>query len=340
MRVPERLARYSPILALALGLALGVALLAGVGAGRVLDLLLRAGWWMPAILALHLIQIALTGLAWQAVALPGAPSFRVFLGVRWLREGVNSLLPVLPVTGLLAAIRVLVRAGLALPVAVAATLADTIVELVAQIPFTILGLALLVGARGTEVVTGWMLAGLAVLGVVGLAMVPAQRLGLARFVERRARALGWAGRIDGLDAALAEIQRGRRRLALAAAWHLLAWVLGAAEVWLAMRALGHPIGWDAALVIESLGLALRGAGVLVPGALGVQEGGFILVCGLFGVPPALGLALSLIKRLRDAAFGVPSLALWLRLERRGRVARVRTGGGGWPPWVRPGTRSG
>lgn len=38
-------------------------------------------------------------------------------------------------------------------------------------------------------------------------------------------------------------------------------------------------------------MAVRSAGFAVPGALGVQEGGFILVGGLFGVGPDLALAL-------------------------------------------------
>jgi putative membrane protein len=315
MPVPELTARAAPAVALLLGLALGSLLVADFGAVRVAGLLLHAGWGLLAILALHLVQLALTAAAWRAVAAP-APGIGVFLTVRWLREGVNSLLPVLPVAGLLAAIRVLVRCGLALPKAVAATLADTGVELVTQIPFTLLGFALLVLARGAGAVTGWMVGGLAVLCAVVAVLLPAQRLGLARLAERGAGQLGWPGRIDGLDAALARIQHTRRPLAVAALWHELAWLLGGAEVWIGLRALGHGVGAAPALVIESLGQAVRGTAFLIPGAFGVQEGGFILLAGLFGVPPAAGLALSLLKRLRDVAFGVPSLALWMVLERR------------------------
>jgi putative membrane protein len=340
MQVPERLRRYAPLLALALGLALGGGLLAGVGIGRVFSLLAHARWWLSAILLLRLAQFTLTAKAWRIVSGPGAPPFGVFLSTRWLREGVNSLLPVLPVAGLLAAIRVLVRHGMALPQAVAATLADTGMELLAQIPFTVLGLALLAISHGTAAVSAWMVAGLGVLCALAAALVPAQRLGLARFAERRAQHLGWARRIEGLDSALARIQGSRVRLARAVFCHLLAWMLGGAEVWLVLRAFGHPVGAVPAFVIESLGLALRGVAFLVPGALGVQEGSFMLVCGLFGVPPAMGLALSLVKRLRDVAFGVPSLALWLRMERRGGVAPVAGGGEGSLAWQRPGTRSG
>ena len=319
---PDRFRRLSTVLAL----ALGGALLAHVGIARVADLLLRARWWLASVLVLHMVQIALTAAAWRTVARPGVPALHVFVVARWLREGVNSLLPVLPVAGPLAAIRLLVRRGMVLPHAVAATLADSTVELVTQIPFTLFGLVLLVAVRGRGAVSVWMMAGLGVTCALGAMLVPAQRLGFARLAERGARRFGWAGRIDGLDVALARIQGQRRGLAVAAVRHLLAWMLGGLEVWIALRALGHAIGGAPALVIESLGLAIRGAAFVVPGALGVQEGGLILVCGLFGVSPALGLALSLVKRLRDAAFGVPSLALWLGAERRQGVAPGRVDG--------------
>lgn len=57
-------------------------------------------------------------------------------------------------------------------------------------------------------------------------------------------------------------------------------------------------------------MAVRSAGFAVPGALGVQEGGFILVGGLFGVGPDLALALSMVKRLRELIVGCSGLLLW------------------------------
>ena len=43
--------------------------------------------------------------------------------------------------------------------------------------------------------------------------------------------------------------------------------------------------------------AVRGAAFAVPGALGAQEGGLIVLCAIFGVPPDAALALSLVKRI-------------------------------------------
>ena len=122
--------------------------------------------------------------------------------------------------------------------------------------------------------------------------------------------------MEGLHAALIACYRAPRRLALAATWHSISWLLGGIEICLALHFLGHDIGIGPGLVIESLGQALKAVGFAVPGALGVQEGGYIVVCQLFGLSPEIAIALSLMKRLREVVLGVPGLVAWQRMEGR------------------------
>ena len=75
-------------------------------------------------------------------------------------------------------------------------------------------------------------------------------------------------------------------------------------------------------MIESLAQAIRSVAFFVPGAVGVQEGGFVVVAGLFGVPPDAALSISLTKRVRELALG-PS--------RPGRVAMAGTAGSAGNP---------
>jgi uncharacterized membrane protein YbhN (UPF0104 family) len=96
----------------------------------------------------------------------------------------------------------------------------------------------------------------------------------------------------------------------------LSWALGAVEVALAAHYLGRSVTLAQAFIIESLGQAVKAVGFAVPGALGVQEGGLILVCGLFGITPVTAIALSLIKRLREIVLGVPGLLAWGWVELR------------------------
>ena len=60
---------------------------------------------------------------------------------------------------------------------------------------------------------------------------------------------------------------------------------------------------------------------VIPGAIGVQEGGFIALCGVFGIPAPTAIALSLIKRLPEIVLGIPGLLLWQGLEGRHLLRR-------------------
>ena len=92
------------------------------------------------------------------------------------------------------------------------------------------------------------------------------------------------------------------------------WIVGVAEVLIVFAFMGSPISIAEALVIESLLHAIRGAAFAIPGALGAQEGGLVLLCAVFGIPPEQAIALSLVKRAADLAIGVPGLVGWQMLE--------------------------
>jgi uncharacterized membrane protein YbhN (UPF0104 family) len=57
---------------------------------------------------------------------------------------------------------------------------------------------------------------------------------------------------------------------------------------------------------------------VVPGALGVQEGGFLLVCTVLGIDGTTALALAAARRLRDLIVFFPGLIAWQWAEARAR----------------------
>jgi uncharacterized membrane protein YbhN (UPF0104 family) len=148
-------------------------------------------------------------------------------------------------------------------------------------------------------------------------------------MDRIARALGkgWVERTAAgaaaLDEALAETYRHRGRLAWSCFLHLACWVASAAEAWVVLGLAGSPLPFSAVLVIESLLYATRSAAFLVPNAVGVQEGAYIVFGAAFGLSPETALALSLLKRARDLVIGLPAIGVWQiveggRLWRRGK----------------------
>jgi putative membrane protein len=315
------LRRATTAVAALAGAALAAWLLAQYGAAAVARLLLRAGWGIFFVIALHGMQLWLTAIGWRALMPAAAPSRAWLTTLRMVREGVNTLVPSGQIGGLVAAMRLLGRHGLRAAEAVAATVVDISVELVTQIVFTLLGLALLVVELGHLPFAVPLFAGVAVLAAMLAALLGAQRFGLFRLSERVAARFGLRN-VEGLHEAVLALYRRPARLAWSAACHLLAWALGAVEVCVALHFLGQDIGPAEGFVIESLGQTIRAASFAIPAALGVQEGGYVLLCGLFAIPPDAALALSLVKRLRELCFAAPSLMLWQRMEAGGRPAPI------------------
>jgi len=93
-------------------------------------------------------------------------------------------------------------------------------------------------------------------------------------------------------------------------WQPVQCVATAVELWLALHFLGARATLLEAVVIESLIQALSSAAFFVPGGLGVQEGGFILIGGAFGLDPPTCLALAGARRIRDLLIFVPGLLAW------------------------------
>jgi putative membrane protein len=317
--------KFGAIIGGIVGVCLSAWLLESYGVGRILDLLQHAGWFgILTVVAFHLVQVLFSALGWRVIAGPTVPrpGLRTYMVMRWIREGVNNLLPVGQIGGEFVVARLLQRNGMQLAPAIAGTVADLTMEMVTQILFTLLGLLLLLHSVGDGGIASYVVSGLVVAVLVAASFFGSQWLGLASGIEkglvRLGRSFGWSAtaNVTGLHNALIGCYRSPSRLAWAALWQMVSWLLGGIEVCLALHFLGHDVGIVPGLIIESLGQALKAVGFAVPGALGVQEGGYIVICQVFGLSPEMAIALSLMKRLREVGLGVPGLLAWHRAEVR------------------------
>src|SRR5262249_30078669 len=125
-----------------------------------------------------------------------------------------------------------------------------------------------------------------------------------------------ARQLDGLPATIRALYRARRRIAGAFALHLAAWIVGVGEGWIGLALIGVPVGWLDIVMLETGAFVLRSAGFMLPGAIGIQEGGYVLLAPLVGIPADAALALSLLKRGRELVLGLPACAVWQWREGR------------------------
>ena len=280
------------------------------------------------IVAVHILPLAAEALGWRFLFDPDKrPSFRTLLWGRWIGESVDNLLPVAQLGGDLVRIRLFTKLGISGSLVAASLLTDLTLSLVTLIAFTFLGVVLLAFYVDTDRVISSVLLPVIIGIVLVIGFYVAQRRGLfgglARLVQNFAGPLD-ARLLEGADAIDEEARRiyARRKDVLSSIfWLSMYWILGVLEVWVALWLLEYPVNFLEAFLIESLVQGVRAAAFLIPGALGAQEVGFLLVGTLLSIPAEGALALALTRRARELAFGIPGVVSWQLFEARGHWRR-------------------
>ena len=326
--------RVATFVLLSAGLALFVWLIADHGAANVFAATAAAGWGVAAVTAFHLLPMLGDTLAWRIMMVPARRlSTAEALRIRWIAESVNNLLPAAPVGGDLVRTRLAMFAGMSGPTAGASVIGDLTFGALAQVVFSIIGVAALIYLGGPidNAVVAAVAIGLVVVGVALSLFLVVQNRGLFRFLagfmSRLAQGRLWLDLVGGaatLDAELASLYTRRSVIVHSMAWRLSAWITGAGEIWLGLYFLDYPVGLIEAIMIESLIQAVRAAAFAVPGGLGVQEAGFVLLGSFIGIGPEISLALALVRRARELLFGIPGLIAWQVQEGNRIVRRQRT----------------
>jgi putative membrane protein len=314
---------------LSAGALLFIGVLISQGLPAVLSTLAVAGWGLVLVALFHLVPLVLDAVAMRVLFTShGFPSpMRAAVLTRWAGESANSFLPAGQIGGPVLMARHLAHRGMPMADAAAAITVTTTLQTVAQILFALLGIALL-GVQGGHFsehalrTASLIASGFLAIQIGGFYLL--QRRGFfSKLIRTANRFAGkrdwsqWVSRAEAIDLAIQAIYGRGGSVAASFFLSLVGWLVGTAEVYLVLLLLGHPVSWLAALLLESLGQAIRGAAFAVPGALGVQEGGYLLLAPLAGLPPDAALALSLAKRAREILLGLPGLLYLHFWERAG-----------------------
>jgi uncharacterized protein (TIRG00374 family) len=158
--------------------------------------------------------------------------------------------------------------------------------------------------------------------------------GLTRRVSSRVHFLGsWVGRMEhGLwrvDEHLQELYRSRPLDFVASVLLGLAGLcVGIVQIWLMMRWIGLRPDWLSSLTIEAFSVLVSLVSFVVPGSLGVQEGGKVLIFAALGLPVAAGVTVGAacrVNNILNVAIGLVAF-VWLKPHRLFGAAQ----GGLWP----------
>jgi len=123
----------------------------------------------------------------------------------------------------------------------------------------------------------------------------------------------WRAQLRQLDETIVGFaRRYPSHLFLSWGLHFLGWALGTLEVLAIFYAVGIPISVREALAIEALASVVKALAFFIPGSLGVQDGGNVLLLTLFGYPSSFGLTFSLVRRMRELLWISLGLVVLLR----------------------------
>jgi putative membrane protein len=290
--------------------------------------LARAGWGLIPVALFHLLPLLLDAMAIRVLFEQAASRspFRDSLLARWVGESANSLLPAGQIGGPVLMARHLAQRGLRMKDAAATITVSTTLQTCAQIVFALMGLIILQTSHLSPLgllPSALMASAILTVPVVGFYLI--QRRGLFSKLMRALRRLSsnrdwsrWVTQAQAIDLAVEGTYRRNGAVTASLLLSLIGWIVGTGEVFLITLFLGMPVSWRDALLLESLGQAIRGAAFAIPGALGVQEGGYLLLAPLAGLPLDAALALSLAKRARELLLGLPGLLYW-RVASRANV---------------------
>jgi len=306
-----------------LGLTGLAALTVFAGAGAVLRAFTDLGpQGIFAITALHLPVLAILGLAWWFIgrAATGATPL-AHIWARFVRDSASEVLPFSQAGGYLLGVRALQLRGVR-PISGALSMSvDLVTELWGKLPYVAAGLIALI-IRVPQNGVAHALA-IAFILTIAVALAPVLLHGrLWRSLESLAQRISarwpeFAGRApEEIRQSYDKLFAHRENLFAAFAIHVFCWFFGAVETWLLFFLMGVPVSPVPAIIIDSLVSTLRTFGFLVPAAAGIQEGAYVIVCALFGLPPATAVAVSFARRARDLAIAIPTFATWQYLEAR------------------------
>jgi uncharacterized protein (TIRG00374 family) len=304
------LARYLLVVA---GLASVAYLVATTGIDVLVASVRTLSWRLAVFIVIPYTVVALLHtIAWRLVLVPAPLSLGRLFSIRLAGEALN--LSAASVGG--EPVKVyLLRGRVPLAQASAAQIVDKTGITIGQVLFLAVGLVVAILRFDLAVDVLWAM--VALLGVQIIVVAAFMFVQCAGLGDRTVRVLGRLGLDAGgaharsvarFDRMLAAAYRERRGAVLACVLvHLLAWLVGSLEVYLVLRWLDVRASFAAALAIDAFGAGIKFMAFAIPGALGVLEGGYMVLFSAFGFDGGLGLSFTLVRRLRMVAWSVAGL---------------------------------
>jgi uncharacterized protein (TIRG00374 family) len=323
-----------PLLFLAAGLICLLLLIRGIGLSTLLNNLRQISWCVLLVIAAELMGDVLNTRGWRFLfpSRERSVPFSILYGVRLAGVAVNAVTPTAMVGGeVLKAL--LLQRYLPLSDSLAAVISDKLSLMLGQALLILVGLfaflhrlVLPPAVKATLVVTFLLL----VLG--SLLFLRVQQNGLFAWLFRLAERFGLSpttlvglrAQAATIDGKLASLHTTRSPdFVMSILFHFLAQGFGALQIFLLLFWLAIPTDFFTCMAVEAFSLLLDGALFFVPGQVGTQEGGKVVIFAALGFTATTGLTVGVALRLNQVVMILLGLGTLAVLKPRTRKEEGR-----------------
>lgn len=305
-----------------IGVALFGVIVAETNLAEAATRVMQFGWGVAVVLALYLVTFSIDSLTWL-ITLRTTP---ITLGwfcrlwqARLVGEAFNMTMPAGGMGGEpIKAVLLKQRYGIGYREGAASLFVSKTVNMLGLVVFLAAGFLLMLrhGAiPGIYVVAGGL--GLAALTTASLIFFSIQRFRISSAATSRLSRWRMLRRLaTGLEN-IREVEShfvgfysgNRQRFAVAVALGILSWAVGVLEIFYALDFLGHPVSLSDAWIIEAMAQMVRTGSIFIPASIGLQDGAFVLICAAITGSPELGIAVALVRRMREIVWIAGGFAL-------------------------------
>jgi hypothetical protein len=276
------------------------------GWAAIIDGIGTIGWWFAGVVFLGALRMAFRTRAWMICANDSQLRFSDAFAAWLVSDAIGNLTPL----GLLASEPtkiLMVRAQISTVTSIASVTIENIFYtgsvLIVLLSGTWLFLQRANIPQGLEQLSELIIVAVAIAGLIGLWAARTRPAVLSKFAPMISKL---AGKSDAPADAIREVERQiyavpqwpLSRIAHVSLWEIAFHIGAVAEVWLVLRLLIPDITIAEAFLLESAGRFVTVAFKFVPYRLGIDEAGSGAVANALGMPPATGVTLALVRRLR------------------------------------------
>lgn len=311
---------------LAGGLLLFLVLLWRVGPSAIGQLLWKAGLALPLVFVPYTLKIVCEALGWW-FAFPSNPKsmrFNDLVRLTVATKAVQLLTPSITQAGEFMKVHLLRTTGIAVDIGTASVVVAKTTIAIAELLFIVLGLTFALGYMTVEpVLTMSVALGILVMGFGLVGVLIWQRMGMFQpliWISQRIGALAsFVDRHEGLLSSTENIVREhlneRRRFGWSSLWFFLGWTAGIVEAWAFLSILGLASDIASAVVIQIWSVIIARLTTFIPGNLGAQEAGIVMVFSFLGLSPESAMAFAVLRRLRELGWIAAGLGYLAKMSR-------------------------